>query len=649
MKKSDAGHYNIGLIVADIENDFSNALTKGAMRAVEKTGDNLFIYPVKYMDLAIKGTRANPKLKYDYQYNYIFSYAKTQKIDLMLIAISSICFRSRIEKSLQILEYFKDFPVVLLCSKADGCSSVMYNNTKGLGDGIKYLINERGCRHLYMMSGLRTNEDAVEREAVFTSVMEEYGLEAKPEDVIHIRDSNVCDEDAEALIVSHPDLDGIVCFNDETAIGTYQALRRHGLEPGKDVAVIGFDDIPAASQMNPPVSTVRADASEIAEKAVYMGLDMLRNNDCTPRSAFVDTSFILRESASGIKKEEFSTSEYREQLEQYKAELYKIDITDKMMNIVNRDMLMFGSSNVKYYTRLLEALKIPEIGDCYLYLFDSPVRYMPDAIWKRPDRINLMAYKVNQNVKRPAEKSKSMTIDEMYKNHFFTPKGSYMFIDIYSRNLQYGVLVCEIPYEFFRYVEQLCFQMSIAVKIMSLFAKSEYTLKSLEQRNLMLGDMSTKDELTEILNRRGFVTEAKKMLSDNKNTGKKAALFYADLNYLKLINDRYGHADGDFALKTCADALSNVFGRNSVVSRVGGDEFAALIMIKDRCTNDYIGEIKDLLRNNGMNDGKPYPVMLSVGVYEFVVHNCNLKNIMSAADEELYKDKKNKPPFEKIS
>ena len=649
MKKTNDRHCNIGLIVSDIEDDFSNALTKGAMRAVRQTGDNLFIYPVKYMDLSIKGTAANPRLKYDYQYNYILSYARTRKIDLILLALSSICFRSRMEKSLQILDYIKDIPTILLCSRSDSCSSVMYNNDTGLREGIEYLINVRGCRHFCMISGLSTNEDAAEREAVFMNVLQEHGFTVMPEDVAHIRDSNVCDEDAEALIVSHPDMDAIICFNDETAIGTYNALKRHGLEPGKDVAILGFDDIPASNQMTPPLSTVRADPAMIAEKAVHMGLDILHNHDHNIRNELVDTSFVLRESASGIKENMLSNAEYRDIIEKNKAALYNIHIMDRRMNIVNRDMLMFGSSNVKYFTRLLEALKMPEIGDCYLYLFDSPVKYMPNSMWKLPARVNLMAYKVDQNVRHPSEKTKSMTIDEIYNNRFFAPDGrSYMFIDIYSRNMQYGVLLCEVPYEFFRYVEQLCFQISIAVKIMSLFAKSETALTSLEQRNLMLGDISTKDELTAILNRRGFVTEADRLLSDRRNAGKDAALFCADLNYLKQINDRYGHAEGDFALKACADTLSYVFDTSAIVSRVGGDEFAILLIAENRPLEKYIPEIKKILKENGVRDGKPYPITISLGLYRFVIHNnSDLKNIMSAADEELYKDKQQKPPFEK--
>ncbi len=641
--------YNIGLIVADIDNFFSNFLAKGAMRATEKTGDNLFIFPVRYMNLARKGTRENPKLKYDYQYNFMTAYAKSNKIDVILLALSSICFRSGEEKINRILSYFSDYPIILLCSQKDGCSSVMYNNDIGLRAGIEYLINVRGCKHLYMVAGLRTNEDSNEREAIFLDVMNKHGLKTNSGDIVRIHDSNICDEDVEEIIVKHPDVDAIVCFNDETAMGAYKALRRHGLEPGKDVAVIGFDDNPTSTMIKPTLSSVRADASLISEKAVYMAVDMLKKNDLTPRVEKVDTKFIIRESASGVKDESLSIEEYQAKIEEYENKILEVDTMDIRMNIVNRDMLMFGSSNVKYYTHFLEALKMPEIGDCFLYLFEKPQRYMPYSEWNLPSHINLVAYKINQVVNMPRGQYKSIKIDDIYENRYFKPNGrQFVFVDVYSRNIQYGIMICEMPYKLFRYVDQLCFQISIAVKIMHLFSKNERSVNELRQSNLMLGDISTKDELTAIYNRRGFITEINRIISNNRMYGKKAALFFADLNYLKLINDRFGHNDGDFALRECASALLESFDENAFIGRIGGDEFAVFTIVDDKSTAWYIDEIKQNMKDRDMNNAKEYPVLMSVGVHEFVINDkCDLKNIMDLADANMYIEKKKKPQFVK--
>ena len=165
----------------------------------------------------------------------------------------------------------------------------------------------------------------------------------------------------------------------------------------------------------------------------------------------------------------------------------------------------------------------------------------------------------------------------------------------------------------------------------------------------MLGNISNTDELTEILNRRGFVTEAFKLLTEDENMGKGAALFYADLNYLKLINDRYGHSEGDFAIKACADVISKTFSRNSIVARIGGDEFAVLTLLPSGMTgNSFINAVKDNLSLDNLGFDKPYIIRLSIGVHTFrISDSVQLKQIMEKADEALYQDKLHKPAFDK--
>ena len=653
---SEQHSYRIGLIIADIEDNFSNALAKGAMKAAAESGDSLFIYPVKYLDIGGPGL-LDPKQQYEYQYNMLFAYAKSHQLDFILMGLSSIGFRSTREKCLSVLDEFKDIPTLLLCSKGEACSSAMYDNVTGLRQGIEYLFNERGCKHPCMLSGLFTNEDAVERESVFRDIMISHGMEPSEKNILHIRDSKLCDDVVEELLSLNPDVDAIVCFNDETAKGVYQVLEKHGLRPGRDIAVLGFDDISESSEMDPPLATIRADAAALCEKAFHSVHEMLSSGNMSPRNIVVNTEFILRESASGLINRPLSIKEYQHQIQRYKHLLNDFHAMDKRMNVVSRDMLMFRSSDNENYTRFIEALKMPEIGDCYLYVFERPVLYLKDEPWKTPDDIYLRACKIDQKVFAPPESGQKLTVDEIYGNPYFKAEGKvFIFIDIYSRSMQYGVLMCEIPYIYFRYIEQLCFQISIALKIMNLFessevllAEKEEILKRLEKENLMLGNISNTDELTEILNRRGFVTEAFKLLTEDENMGKGAALFYADLNYLKLINDRYGHSEGDFAIKACADVISKTFSRNSIVARIGGDEFAVLTLLPSGMTgNSFINAVKDNLSLDNLGFDKPYIIRLSIGVHTFrISDSVQLKQIMEKADEALYQDKLHKPAFDK--
>jgi diguanylate cyclase (GGDEF)-like protein len=89
--------------------------------------------------------------------------------------------------------------------------------------------------------------------------------------------------------------------------------------------------------------------------------------------------------------------------------------------------------------------------------------------------------------------------------------------------------------------------------------------------------LAAMDELTTLCNRRGFLRLATHTISLCKRQAIPASVAYIDLNSFKKINDLYGHAEGDLALKVVARQLEECFRGSDVISRVGGDEFVVLM------------------------------------------------------------------------
>jgi GGDEF domain-containing protein len=102
-------------------------------------------------------------------------------------------------------------------------------------------------------------------------------------------------------------------------------------------------------------------------------------------------------------------------------------------------------------------------------------------------------------------------------------------------------------------------------------------LAGMAEQELMAVQMASMDELTLLSNRRGFKMLAQHALDACARVDKPATLLFFDLNDFKQINDLYGHAEGDSALKTFADVLRIAFRESDVVGRLGGDEFVALL------------------------------------------------------------------------
>ncbi len=94
-------------------------------------------------------------------------------------------------------------------------------------------------------------------------------------------------------------------------------------------------------------------------------------------------------------------------------------------------------------------------------------------------------------------------------------------------------------------------------------------------------EQADSDVLTPTLNRRAFLREVHRAMSDSKRYGEEACLLYLDMDSFKSINDAYGHGAGDAALIYVAETLKASVREGDAVARIGGDEFAVLLRRAD--------------------------------------------------------------------
>lgn len=106
-------------------------------------------------------------------------------------------------------------------------------------------------------------------------------------------------------------------------------------------------------------------------------------------------------------------------------------------------------------------------------------------------------------------------------------------------------------------------------------------LACIAEQELTSAYVAQTDELTGLLNRRGFGLLGRHALSLCERLRQPACLMYFDLDQFKPINDQYGHAEGDRALREFAAILQGGFRQADVIGRLGGDEFAVLLTHAD--------------------------------------------------------------------
>ena len=178
------------------------------------------------------------------------------------------------------------------------------------------------------------------------------------------------------------------------------------------------------------------------------------------------------------------------------------------------------------------------------------------------------------------------------------------------------------------------------------------SLIEIEENNEFLNHLSKQDELTGCLNRRGFFEKVRSKLKQDNIEGSEAMMIFADLDSLKTINDRFGHTDGDYAIRSAAEILRRSFeGDEYYIGRIGGDEFGVCIF-KSSGGNAVSLSAEDLRRHvEAISDefnrtdaaDKPYFVHTSVGVYRFIcTPDVEISELLSHADSLLYEQKKYK-------
>jgi diguanylate cyclase (GGDEF)-like protein len=149
------------------------------------------------------------------------------------------------------------------------------------------------------------------------------------------------------------------------------------------------------------------------------------------------------------------------------------------------------------------------------------------------------------------------------------------------------------------------------------------------------------DHLTDLHNRRGFLSLAEQQLKLSNRTKKRLLLFFIDLDGLKWINDTLGHAEGDAAIVETAIVLRKTFRSSDIIARIGGDEFAVLAVNAEEIDPDVMkNRLQEEIELCNSRDRR-YQLSVSVGVSSFDPENpVSIDLLMVRADEQMYNEKR---------
>jgi len=153
--------------------------------------------------------------------------------------------------------------------------------------------------------------------------------------------------------------------------------------------------------------------------------------------------------------------------------------------------------------------------------------------------------------------------------------------------------------------------------------------------------LSMTDELTGLYNRRGFTMLAEQELKLAHRKKRRMLLFFGDVDDLKAINDAFGHAQGDLALKEVSAILKEIFRVADIPARIGGDEFVVLAVDASRESAETIANrMQAALERRNQQGDQPYQLTLSMGIVPYDPEvPCSVSELVAQADGVMYQRK----------
>ena len=169
-------------------------------------------------------------------------------------------------------------------------------------------------------------------------------------------------------------------------------------------------------------------------------------------------------------------------------------------------------------------------------------------------------------------------------------------------------------------------------------------ISEIKKTESQLRQLSLTDPLTGLLNRRGFFALGEQQLRIADRLRRPVHLVFLDVDRLKPVNDIFGHTEGDHLLREAGNFLRLMFRSSDILARIGGDEFAALVLeTAEGSAQALVGRVREKLLQLNVMSERPYPISLSIGVtVRPAGTRAGLEALLAEADAAMYEQKKSR-------
>ncbi|MCR5046792.1 MAG: GGDEF domain-containing protein [Treponema sp.] len=645
------GARRIGLLLNDTISDYVKEIVDGVSSICDEKSASLFLFNV--------GELNHPFRPFDYHQKALAQFCNKNNIDGLVICsgvLGNNCSKEELE---EYVHSFDTIPVVSIGAKIPNVPSVFCDARPGLEEILDDFVDHHKCKRICLLGKIPGSEEAVERTEIITRYLKEKGFPFDERCVIEGNFTyegamNALDERWEKKAAF--DFDAIVALNDDMAFAALDFCEKRKIKVPEQVKIAGFDDVSRSELCHPSLTTVNQSLFNQGADAAKILFDIFERKNVSLVNS-VHSSARFRKSCSCMAANEFSFGAYVKKGEDgSRAALYSrllgTEWLDKKRQFhVLNDFLISGQSrlNLAKMRRLFMSFTERfDIKAAALCLYDTPIYVNEKKMdFCLPEKASVYAsfdkrkdYVQNIN-EEPIhyDPNKCIVPDGI----FDWAKDKYLVWIVSNCETQYGYIVYrQGSYESLVY-SMMCATFSRLVSGAWEGTRAEKAAKSQQERTAQLNLISKTDELTGLLNRRGFLELGQQTIDIAVVLNQGGMVIFGDMDGLKYINDTFGHDAGDRAIKAEAEILKKNFRASDIVGRLGGDEFVViaaglgeprLSVIRENI--DAACKAWNIVHNEG------FELSISLGCKAFNKDLPSLEDILKEADSLLYEEKRAK-------
>ncbi|MCM1528672.1 MAG: GGDEF domain-containing protein [Alistipes sp.] len=628
----------IAVIVAGIDESYQSSILRGIQSAAAECSFDFYVFA------SFTGMMNNEA--HDYGELNIFKLPDFRDFDGAILMTNTIDFQPDVNNILEQIQSV-GIPAVSIDNDVDGLFHIGIDNKTAMREITEHFINVHGFTKFNYISGPKENSESAARLNAFLEVLAEHDLTIDEERIFYGDFRAPTGKAAvEHFLMNTPYMpEAIVCANDVMAAAAINRLFEAGYKIPEEIAVSGFDNTFSNHNFRIELTSVERPLLLSGQLACHMLYDHF-NGVGQYRSKILNMSTRFTESCGCKDSAIHDIAEYKElNITNYS----RIETINNYMSLFNQLSCELHGCNAfeDYINSLKKFVVYMNPGEFYFCLCENWTDEFIDD-----DGI------VTKNSDIPKTYTERMLVPIAYSNGEF-----YEVDSIIRRKLIPDVPVKNESDKFYyilplHFAERCLGYMAINNCHVSLHnamfqswcitinnsLENIRKLNSLDYAVKKLGRLYAQDTFSGIYNRNGFVLATTDIFNACAEENRSIMLMFIDLDGLKGINDTYGHAVGDEAIRAVADVLCRSCTEGEVFCRFGGDEFIVFAA-------DYQDAEADLLTakieeniiwfNRAMNND--FELSASTGyVIAVPKKGDDLFRFVTEADKIMYDTKKKK-------